>query len=166
MPTIGTFLLVLLLIYLSYAYITASPQEHWNAVSERWELSTFWSDCYTISAIQLKAVKLFVLKYFLHIQKKNFAQWEWLLTEQALTLLGGVHQVQWSASSKSSLKEEEGNLCLSKSWPKTRGQNVVWTQSQVLHLNQKPLLNNGTLKQMHGKKKWHWYLMRSFYFFH
>lgn len=78
---------------------------------------------------------------------ENFVHWEWLLTEQTLTLLGSVHQVQWSASSKSSLEGEEGNLCLSKSRPTARGQNVVWTQSHVLHLNQKPLLNNRTLAQ-------------------
>lgn len=84
--------------------------------------------------------------------EENFVQWEWLLTEQALTLQGGVHQVQRSASSKSSLEGEEGNLCLSKSWPTTRGQNVVWTQSHGLHLNQKPLLNNETPTQPPEKK--------------
>lgn len=46
MPTNVTFYLFLLLVYLSYAYITASPQEHWKVVPEKWELSTV---CYNIS---------------------------------------------------------------------------------------------------------------------
>lgn len=142
MPTNVTFYLFLLLVYLSYAYITASPQEHWKVVSEKWELSTVT----TFLAIQAaKMCNIVCAQMFTAHTEENFTHWEWLLTEQVLTLLGSVHQVQWSASSKSSLEGEEGNLCLSKSWPTTRGQNVVWTQSNVLHLNQKPLLNSGTL---------------------
>lgn len=46
MPTNVTFYLFLLLVYLSHAYITASPQKHWKVVSEKWELSPV---CYNTS---------------------------------------------------------------------------------------------------------------------
>lgn len=67
MPTNVTFHLFFLLRYQPYDYITTSPQERWNAVSEKWELSVRPFQ----PSSQLKFVKLYVLKCFLQIQKKT-----------------------------------------------------------------------------------------------
>lgn len=157
MPTISTFLLSLLLVYPSFAYLTASTQERANEMQYRRDESCL---SHRFSH-QSKRRKIVCARIFPAHTGGKFAQWEWLLTEQALTPLGSVHQVQRSASSKSSLDGEEGNLCLSKSRPTTRGQNVVWTRGHVLHLNQKPRLSNRISNTTTGKKKWHWCLMKS-----
>lgn len=70
MPTNVTFYLFHLLVYLSYAYITASPQEHWKVVSVETRvvnslLHHFWPSS------QLKCVIFYVLKCLLQIQKKT-----------------------------------------------------------------------------------------------
>lgn len=59
-------------------------------------------------------------------------QWEGLLTERALTILGGVYQVQWSASSKSSLERRGRQFMSVKERAGLHLGDRIWWESRAM----------------------------------